>query len=98
MNVTLNRIKFIMTRSPNWAKMLSSAAEPSLQPPASSNADKVFSPKLVGIVDQIEKLTLLEVSELNSLLKQRLKIPDTPVMAMGAMPMAAQSAGSEVMV
>ena len=41
-------------------------------------------PKIRGIVDQISKLTLLEVSELNQVLKEALKIPDAPVMAFAA--------------
>ncbi|XP_015785696.1 39S ribosomal protein L12, mitochondrial [Tetranychus urticae] len=58
-------------------------------------AEKVFDVKLSKIVDEIEKLTLLEVSDLNQLLKKRLNIPDTPMMAMGAMPVAATHASAQ---
>jgi large subunit ribosomal protein L7/L12 len=51
--------------------------------PLPSN-DKVFPVKIVTIVDQISTLNLLEVADLNSLLKQRLNITDAPVMMAGA--------------
>lgn len=51
-------------------------------------------PKIRDIVGQISKLTLLEVAELNQVLKETLKIPDAPVMsfAAGAAPAAAPKA------
>jgi len=51
-------------------------------------------PKIQDIVSQISKLTLLEVAELNTALKEALKIPDAPVMsfAAGAAPAAAPKA------
>jgi len=52
-----------------------------------TNEDKAYPPKLVNLVDQIAGLTLLEVADLNELLKKTLKIPDMPMM--GAMTMAA---------
>lgn len=48
------------------------------------SAAKTYDPKIVGIVDEISKLTLLETADLNELLKKTLKIADAPVMAMGA--------------
>eukprot|EP00088_Acartia_fossae_P070984 TRINITY_DN963_c0_g1_i11.p1 TRINITY_DN963_c0_g1~~TRINITY_DN963_c0_g1_i11.p1 ORF type:complete len:206 (-),score=70.42 TRINITY_DN963_c0_g1_i11:445-1008(-) len=52
--------------------------------------DKTYPPKIVKIVDEISTLNLLEVADLNSLLKQRLNISDAPVMmAGGGMPAAA---------
>lgn len=55
---------------------------------------KVFPEKIVRLVDDISKLNLLEVADLNSLLKTRLNISDAPVMMAGAP--AAASAPKEV--
>ncbi len=40
--------------------------------------------KIQRIVNDISQLTLIEVAELNQVLKTTLKIPDAPVMAYGA--------------
>ena len=55
-----------------------------LAAPTPDDADKVYSAKVEGIVADISKLTLLEVADLNALLKKTLNISDAPVMAMGA--------------
>nr|CAG4649901.1 EOG090X0O3H [Scapholeberis mucronata] len=44
--------------------------------------------KIQRIVNEISQLTLIEVAELNQVLKTTLKIPDAPVMAYGAAPAA----------
>lgn len=50
--------------------------------PAQEGATKVYAPKIEDIVGSISSLTLLEVADLNALLKQRLNIPDAaPVQA-----------------
>ncbi|XP_009557315.2 39S ribosomal protein L12, mitochondrial [Cuculus canorus] len=49
-------------------------------------ADKEYSPKVRQLVRDIAGLTLLEVADLNALLKETLKIPDV-----GVMPAAAAS-------
>lgn len=59
----------------------STAAE-QLQEPQIHGTEKEYSPKIEKIVDEISQLTLLEVCDLNELLKTRLKIKDGPVMAM----------------
>lgn len=51
--------------------------------------------KLQRIVTDISQLTLLEVAELNQLLKTTLNIPDAPVMAYGA-PAPAPAQAKEV--
>ena len=61
-------------------------------PEGKERTDADYPPKIVTLVDQIEKLNLLEVADLNTLLKSRLKISDAPVM-MGAA-MAAAPAGT----
>ncbi|KAK3090789.1 hypothetical protein FSP39_014631 [Pinctada imbricata] len=53
------------------------------------DTDKEYSPKIHNIVDEISKLTLVEVCDLNELLKKTLKIQDAPVMAMSAGAVAA---------
>merc|ERR1712013_681086 len=46
--------------------------------------DKVYSEKITRIVEDISSLNLLEVADLNSLLKSKLNISDAPVMMAGA--------------
>ncbi|XP_061188416.1 large ribosomal subunit protein bL12m-like [Saccostrea echinata] len=69
-------------------KEYSSAAE-QLQEPQIQGTEKEYSPKIERIVDEISQLTLLEVCDLNELLKTRLKIKDGPVMAMAGPAVAA---------
>merc|ERR1719400_2564930 len=58
--------------------------------------DKVYSEKITRIVDDISSLNLLEVADLNSLLKSKLNISDAPVMMAGAAaPAPAASAPEE---
>ncbi|XP_016019355.1 39S ribosomal protein L12, mitochondrial [Rousettus aegyptiacus] len=54
------------------------------------NAPKEYPPKIQQLVQDIANLTLLEISDLNELLKKTLKIQDVGVMPMGGvMPGAA---------
>lgn len=55
---------------------------------------KDYDPKLVGIVDEIAKLTLLEVADLTELMKDKLNIIDAPMMGMpmGGMPVGGAAA------
>jgi large subunit ribosomal protein L7/L12 len=46
---------------------------------------KTYAPKIQQLVKDISQLTLIEVADLNELLKKTLKISDAPMMAMGAM-------------
>lgn len=66
------------------------SAGPSSSSKSSSNNNA--SPKLTTIVDQIEKLTLLEAAELVAQLKERLNIQDIAMPAAGAAPVAAAPA------
>merc|ERR1711970_1439536 len=52
--------------------------------PSPEGAPKVYSPKIESIVHEITKLTLVEVADLNELLKKTLNISDAPMMAVGA--------------
>ncbi len=60
--------------------------------PDAEGAAKSYSPKIQGIVKDISQLTLLEVADLNDLLKKTLNISDAPMMMAGAMPAAAAPA------
>ncbi len=54
--------------------------------------------KIQRIVNDISQLTLIEVAELNQVLKTTLKIPDAPVMAYGAGPAAGPAQPKEVII
>ncbi|XP_054284337.1 39S ribosomal protein L12, mitochondrial-like [Macrosteles quadrilineatus] len=64
------------------------AAEP-LSTPTPDGHPINITPKIEKLVADISQLTLVEVSELSTALKQRLNLPDAPMMAMGAMPVGA---------
>ena len=49
------------------------------------NAPKEYPPKIQQLVQDIASLTLLEISDLNGLLKKTLKIQDVSLMPMGGM-------------
>lgn len=71
------------------------AAAPSLTIPVSEDADVTPNPKLLGIVNEIAKLNLLEVSELSALLKKTLNLPDAPVVSYAAGPAAPAAVDEE---
>lgn len=57
------------------------------------NAPKEYPPKIQQLVQDIASLTLLEISDLNELLKKTLKIQDVGLMPMGsAMPQTVPAA------
>ncbi|KAM9209354.1 large ribosomal subunit protein bL12m [Dugong dugon] len=56
------------------------------------NAPKEYPPKIQQLVQDIASLTLLEISDLNELLKKTLKIQDVGLMPTGVMPGAAPAA------
>lgn len=63
-----------------------SAISPSdaIATPSLDGAPKQYSPKIQQLVNDIASLTLIEVSDLNELLKKTLNIQDVGMMAMGA--------------
>lgn len=63
-----------------------SPARPSeaIASPPLDGAPKQYSPKIQQLVNDISSLTLLEVSDLNELLKKTLNIQDVGMMPMGA--------------
>jgi len=58
----------------------SAAAEQALSPPHIEGTEKQYPEKIKGLVNQISELTLVEVADLNELLKKTLNITDAPVM------------------
>merc|ERR1719150_3418708 len=58
-------------------------------------AEKIYSEKITKIVDEMSTLNLLEVADLNSLLKARLNISDAPVMMAGSAPAPAAAPKEE---
>ncbi|KAK1162220.1 39S ribosomal protein L12, mitochondrial isoform X1 [Acipenser oxyrinchus oxyrinchus] len=72
-------------------KTSSSSSKEALASPSLDNAPKDYSPKIHQLVNDIASLTLLEVSDLNELLKETLNIKDMGMMPMGAMPVALPS-------
>lgn len=63
--------------------------------PTPEGVELPANPKLLTIVNDIAKLTLLEVSELSALLKKTLNLPDAPVVAYGGGPAVANVAAEE---
>merc|ERR1712098_910505 len=57
--------------------------------------EKTYSDKILSIVDQISTLNLLEVADLNSLLKSRLNISDAPIMMSAGTAAAAPAKAEE---
>ncbi|XP_038842902.1 39S ribosomal protein L12, mitochondrial-like [Salvelinus namaycush] len=64
--------------------------------PPLDGAPKAYPPKITQLVHDITSLTLLEVSDLNELLKKTLNIQDVGMMPMGAMTAAAAPAALAV--
>lgn len=64
---------------------LYSTAPDVIPPPHAEGQPKIYTPKIEKIVTDISQLSLLEVADLNELLKKTLNIQDAPMMAMGAM-------------
>lgn len=60
--------------------------------PVPEGVDKPINPKLDNIVNQIAELNLLEVSELSTLLKKKLNLPETAMMPMGGFAAAPSAA------
>jgi len=79
---------FLAARSISTTKF-QRTAEP-LAAPHFDGAAKDYSPKIKSLVDQIAQLNLLEVSDLNELLRKTLNIKDVPMggVAMAAAPVA----------
>ncbi len=68
---------FLVTRSISTTKFERNAAP--LPSPQFDGEAKQYSPKIKSLVDQITQLNLLEVSDLNELLRKTLNIKDVPM-------------------
>lgn len=66
-----------------------------IPPPHIEGTDRTYPTHISSIVDQISQLSLLEVADLNELLKKTLNISDAPMMAMGGSMQGAQAAQDE---
>uniref|UniRef100_A0A1B6CTE9 39S ribosomal protein L12, mitochondrial n=1 Tax=Clastoptera arizonana TaxID=38151 RepID=A0A1B6CTE9_9HEMI len=64
--------------------------------PVPDGQSSIFSDKINKLVTEISHLNLLEVSDLSKALKQRLNLPDAPVMAMSALPSKAAVEEEEI--
>ncbi|XP_028571600.2 large ribosomal subunit protein bL12m [Podarcis muralis] len=76
-------------------KTTSSQRSEALATPPLDNVPKEYSPKIQQLVQDIASLTLLEISDLNELLKKTLKIQDMGLMPMAGMMPPAQAAAPE---
>ena len=93
-NLVMQRLKVASSFSTSSSSVLLSAAaaQPAqssphvVPPPTLDGQPKEYSPKIQTLVDEISKLNLIEVSDLNELLRKRLNIRDVPMAAMGFAP------------
>lgn len=76
----------------SWSRTVSSDV---ISPPTFEGDEKKYPAKIQKLVDEITELTLVEVADLNELLKKTLKLPDVPAMSFSAMPTGKASAAEE---
>lgn len=69
-------------------------AQVEIKAPQMDGESRDYSPKIVNLVEEISKLNLIEVSDLNELLRKRLNIKDVP-MSFAAMPAGGAAAPQE---
>ena len=81
---------FRLQRAP-WSRSLSDV----IPPPTFEGEEKKYPAKIQKLVDEITELTLVEVADLNELLKKTLKLPDVPAMSFSAMPAGKASTAEE---
>lgn len=60
--------------------------------PPPSSADRPTSPKIEKLIEEISRLSLIEVSELSGGLKRKLNLPDAPAFPVGFSPAALPAA------
>ncbi|KAJ8371815.1 hypothetical protein AAFF_G00299930 [Aldrovandia affinis] len=77
-------------------KTSSASRSDAIAAPPLDGAPKSYSPKIEQLVSDIASLTLLEVSDLNELLKKTLNIQDVGMMPMGAIATGAAPAAQAV--
>uniref|UniRef100_A0A023FTZ4 Putative mitochondrial ribosomal protein l12 strongylocentrotus purpuratus n=1 Tax=Amblyomma parvum TaxID=251391 RepID=A0A023FTZ4_AMBPA len=74
-------MRAIHNRSPAVPVAALKYSTEALAQPAPSNEERQYPEKIARIVNDISKLTLMEVADLNDLLKKTLNIQETPMMA-----------------
>jgi len=77
---------FRLQRAPCSRSLSSDGLSDVIPPPTFEGEDKKYPVKIQKLVEQITELTLVEVADLNELLKKTLKLPDVPAMSFSAMP------------
>lgn len=93
---------FVSANIDYFSSVVRQSAEPqaasveNLTIPPPSNVEKQASPKIENLFTAISQLNLVEVSELNDLLKKRLNLPDAPAFAVGAISAAAPADEEEL--
>ncbi|XP_055351254.1 39S ribosomal protein L12, mitochondrial-like [Paramacrobiotus metropolitanus] len=75
--------KLKQEEKPKPAPVAKIAAEEPLAAPQAPGTERDYAPKIRKIVDDIAALSILEVADLNELLKKTLKIPDQAFMSAG---------------
>lgn len=97
--IVVNNSKSVASSFFSTSSLVSQAAPQassasSVPPPNLDGQPKEYSAKIQTLVDEISKLNLIEVSDLNELLRKRLNIRDVPMAApVGFMPAGAAGAG-----
>jgi large subunit ribosomal protein L7/L12 len=84
-SITKSRSFEIKSTKKTQAQAASTSSSAPIPPPHFDGQQKEYSPKIHSLVDEIAKLNLIEVSDLNELLRKRLNIKDVPV-SYGAFP------------
>ncbi|RNA28862.1 60S ribosomal L7 [Brachionus plicatilis] len=75
-------------------RALTAQSQVEIKAPQMDGENKDYSTKIVNLVEEISKLNLIEVSDLNELLRKKLNIKDVP-MNFAAMPAGAAAAPQE---
>jgi len=91
--ISTTNLKQINKNSILKATAAAPASNP-IPPPQFEGQPREFSPKIQQLVDQISKLNLLEVADLNELLRKKLNIKDVAMASFAASP-ATQTAQAQ---
>jgi len=65
---------------PTYRRSQECHSSTAVSPATLEGAEKSYAPKIAKLVNEISQLTLIEVADLNELLKKSLKISDAPMM------------------
>jgi large subunit ribosomal protein L7/L12 len=84
-SITKSRSFEIKATKKTQTQTASAASSAPIPPPNFDGQSKEYSPKIHNLVEEIARLNLIEVSDLNELLRKKLNIKDVPV-SYGAFP------------